>query len=429
MTKLVPRETLRLLRSAFEGYACVLLLGPRQVGKTTLAQEFAKEYWIDWKPDLDYMDLEKDEDRHVLQDFDNYVMARNRKIIVLDEAQCMPEMFPKLRNLLDTPARSDNEKTRWLILGSAAEELEALANTHLGGRFKKMRLTPFHFPELNAWQSVSASTATADNLANLESVSPARKPAGSHGLIKSLWLRGGFPRSFLAENDQDSFEWRREYLGSILGPQSPARIEVKKADLLIPLWERLAIEQGKCNIEKLPGILRCCKKDLFELLDFLEAGHLIRKVRPWHKNQSKRLNKQPLWYIRDSGLLHSQLRLKTIDTLQENEIKGKSWESFVLESLLASVQSEPQYFYYRSEDRDEADFVLEFDTNRRWVIEVKFSGNHSVSSGFYSACEELQPEQRFVVHGGPESYKSGKQETLDWFCLSDALFQFSSVNQ
>ena len=149
MTGYVPREARHLLRSAFKRCNCVILLGPRQVGKTTLAQEYAKEYWPNWDLNLDYKDLEQEADHLQLNDLHAFITKRDREVIILDEAQCMHEKFPQLRTVLDRSKNSDCEKVRWLILGLSTSELEALVNRHLEVRHEKMCLTLFLLAELN----------------------------------------------------------------------------------------------------------------------------------------------------------------------------------------------------------------------------------------------------------------------------------------
>ena len=225
-----------------------------------------------------------------------------------------------------------------------------------------------------------------------------------------------------------SLEWRKQFLSSILGPHNPPRENVTRPDLLISLWERLAFEQGQCNAQQLSGKLRCSQYNLDNLLNFLETGNLIRNVRPWHKIHGKRLNKIPLWFIRDSGLLHSQLRIKNIQTLKQMNIVGKSWEGFVLESILSSAPHTIEVFYFRDDEGNEVDFVLEFDASQQWAIEVKSSDNTTVSKGFYKACEEIKPERKFVIHGGPASFKNRKN-SLDYFCLYDAIRELKSATK
>ncbi|MCY3803428.1 MAG: DUF4143 domain-containing protein [Gammaproteobacteria bacterium] len=427
MNQLVPRRLQELLRSGFENSSCVLLLGPRQVGKTTLAREFGKVY----VPDCEPIDLEQENARQIIENFDDFATRQRGKITILDEAQCAPNMFPRLRNVLDAQAQQGpgEDRSLWLILGSATQDLEGLANQNLSGRFRQLWLAPFDFSEINSQQSLLISEAAINMDNEVMEVSDIGEHVKSHDLVRRLWLRGGFPLSYLADDDTASLEWRRDYLKSILGPQAPVRKANVRADLLGPLWEQLAIRQGEpCGVDQLSGGLGCNKNELEALLYFLEHQNLIRAVRRWSWNPRKRLERQPIWFIRDSGLLHGQLRLERINDLLGSEIKGKSWEGFVLESLLASVPPETEIFYYRNDKQQEADFVLKLSANQYWVIEVKYSATKNVSPGFYRACDELNPERRFVVHAGIESLKKGDAGRLDWFCLPDALGQLVYLN-
>ncbi len=422
MNQPVSRRLQESLHSAFENSSCVLLLGPRQVGKTTLAQEFGEMY----APGCTYIDLEQEDARQIVENFDDFAVGQRGKITILDEAQCASEVFPKLRNALDAQAQQglDRDRSRWLILGSATQDLEGLANRNLSGRFRQLCLAPFDLFEIKPQQSLLTSEATIDMSSEANAVLNTGEHAKTHDLAQRLWLKGGFPLSYLADDDNTSLDWRRDYLRSILGFQTPAHEANVRANLLGRLWEQLAIRQGEpCDVHQLPGRLGCRKNELEDLLYSLEHQNLIRAVRPWSQNSRKRLERQPIWFIRDSGLLHSQLRLKGINDLLVSEMKGKSWEGFVLESLLASVPPETEIFYYRNDKQQEADFVLKLSASRYWVTEVKYSATKSVSQGFYQACDELKPEREFVVHGGPESLRSGNRGKLDRFCLSDAVRQ------
>ena len=420
MTRNVRRKAHQLLRSAFVHCNCAIILGPRQVGKTTLAREFADEFWRNWEPSLDYIDLEQEANRLQLQDIRAFIAERDREIIVLDEAHCLHEFFPQLRNLLDTSTNSVCGNVRWLILGSSTSEFEALVNSNLDGRHEKIYLPSIQLPELYDAYVLPTTTSIEVYDVGPKAISQSSRPRKLHELTRDLWLKGGFPLSFMANDIQASSEWRSQYINSVLGPHCPPRNNLARPDLLLSLWKRLAVEQGKCNVQKLPEKLGCDKNILNNLLKFLESGYLIRKVRPWHKSYAKREDKNPLWYIRDSGLLHSELNIDEIRTLEQNDAKGKSWEGFVLESIMSSAPLATEVFYFRDDRSHEADFILELDASRRWVIEVKFSGRRGVSKGFHRACEEVESERNFVIHGGPESFKSGKN-SLDYFCLYDAV--------
>ena len=375
-----------------------------------------------------YIDLEQASARQLVENFDDFAAKQEGKITILDEAQCASKVFPKLRNTLDNQARQELGKNRshWLILGSATQDLEGLANKNLSGRFRQLWLAPFDVSEINSLQSFLTSETTIDMDTEVTPVSNTGDHAKFHDLVQRLWLKGGFPLSYLADDDTASLDWRRDYLKSILGPQTPAREAVARADLLSPLWEQLTIKQGEpCNVHQLPGRFGCKKNELENLLYLLEHQNLIRAVRPWSQNSRKRLERQPLWFIRDSGLLHSQLGFRDICDLLNSESKGKSWEGFVLESLLAAAPAETEIFYYRNDEQQEADFILKLSACQFWVIEVKYSATKSVSRGFYRACDELKPERKFVVHAGEESLNKGDAGRLDRFCLSDAVRQFA----
>ncbi len=416
MTQVVRREAIDFLDKSLNKYNCVLLLGPKQVGKTTLALGFNSQ--------VVPFNLEKNKDRDVLENLFDFYNENIGKIIVLDEAQCMPELFPMLRRFLDA-AEPPHIKTRWLILGTTSNSLESLANEHLCGRFTRIRLDPFNLPELCSPNSPPMPT-NPPSIPALTKITSSRA-VNDHNVMQKLWLRGGFPESYLASNDQDSFDWRKDFLDGILGVQLNMLNGKVRTSLLKDLWERLAIDQGKCNIEKLPGILQCRRDSIDECLSYLESVHLLRKVRPWYRNERKRLDKQPIWFIRDSGLLHRQVRVKNFEILLDHDIKGKSWEGFVLESIMSSLPNEVEVFFYRTQEKDEADFVLDFGDNRFVVIEAKYSEKRSVSRGFYRACDEIDPEQSFVVHGGKVSFNSVNVNKLEKLCLSEAIGRIRQI--
>ncbi len=201
------------------------------------------------------------------------------------------------------------------------------------------------------------------------------------------------------------------------------RLSIKDMLQLNTLWERLAVEQGKINIEKLPQKLGYSKTILNQHPQYLKTRRLINEVRQWNTNPGKQLDRQKAWFIRDSGLVHSILGLTSMQQLERHPSKGKSWKSFVLEALLMSTHHSIKAFYYRHQSV-EADFVFRFDNQEKWIVEVKWSGDAALSAGFYEACEEIKPSRRFVVHSGPESFKKGS-ESIDWYCLPDALLQLS----
>ncbi len=417
MKKFLFRDAKGSIELALENFNCVLLLGPRQVGKTELSRKVGEEIGTAAL----YLDAEQPDDRKALNDFDAFASAHSGKLIILDEIQCAPELFPRLRSHLDKQENANTPITRWLLLGSATTLLYSLASANLGGRYKTIELTPFQLNELLHKLQAKVETASFDIESTTAEAQLEITTDQGYESMKQLWLRGGFPKSFLAKNDDQSLVWRQEYLRSIFGPQSFANNSVTKPKLLSPLWERLSVNQGcPCNFNDLPVQLGCTRNELKELLDFLVQSKLLNKLRPWWRNENKRLNQQPLYFVRDSGLLHTQWGFLKNDVLVGHTINGKSWEGFVLETLTAVAPNNTGTFFYRNNNQDEIDIVLEFNPKRRWAIEVKLSEDAGVSKGFYRACEEIEAENRFVVHGGPKSIKI-KSGEVDALCLTDAI--------
>ena len=417
MKEYIPRTAMNDLRSALDQYGCALLLGPRQVGKTVLARTLGSEFGAA----SEYLDLEQEAGKKAVSDFDSLVAEHAGKLVIFDEAQCVPELFPKLRNYLDQREIGTVPLMQCLLLGSATAHLQSLADRDLGGRFGSIDLTPLHLGELI--DKVGASTAEflASDLSAVVEVST-QQDISSVETLKLLWLRGGFPRSYLRDRNDQSLEWRSNYIRSIFGPQLLTEGSLPSADQLGELWQRLALQQGgPCITEKLGDDLGCKKNVIDELLRFLIQSQLVREVRPWYRNEGKRLNQPARIFIRDSGLLHEQWRFSENEQLLAHGIKGKSWEGFVLETLLSSAPLGTVPYFYRNSQKDEIDIILEFNPRSRWAIEVKLSDNPSVGGGFYRASEEVDADERFVVHGGPESFQIGRETPIEALSLSDAV--------
>ncbi len=416
MKEYIPRATMSNLRSTLDQYGCALLLGPRQVGKTVLARDLLPS-GLGVVPE--YLDLEQEDDRAKISEFDTFATENVGKLIIFDEAQCAPELFPKLRQYLDQREENATPLIKCLLLGSATVHLQSLTDDSLGGRFGSIDLTPFHLGELN--DNIGASTAEflISDQPEVVAVST-QQDVNPFELAKLLWLRGGFPRSFLSDSIDESIEWRSSYVQSLFGPKTLTEGSLPNADRLGDLWRLLVLNQGEAT-DKLSQNLGCKKEEINRLLQFLIQSQLVRKVRPWHRNEGKRLTKSPRIFIRDSGLLHEQWRFSEIEHLQDHSINGKSWEGFVLETLLSSAPIGTVPYFYRYSEEDEIDIILEFNPRTRWAIEVKLSGDPTVGGEFYRATEEVEADQRFVVHGGPESFKIGRETPVEALSLSDAV--------
>jgi len=347
----------------------VVLLGPRQVGKTTLAWEIAEK-----RPAV-YLDLEDEADRAKLSDPVRYLADHERELVILDEVHRLPELFQSLRGVIDRGRRQGKPNGRFLLLGSAALDLLKQSGESLAGRISYLELGPFDALE----------------------VAPAK--------LDTLWVRGGFPRSFLAENDELSLAWRRDFIRTYLErdiPQFGSRIP---AETLRRFWTMLAHNQSQLlNAATLARGLGVDGKTVASYLDLLVDLLLVRRLPAWHRNVGKRLVKSPKVYVRDSGMAHALLGIRDQEALLGHPVAGPSWESFVTETLIAAAPDGTGAHYYRTSTGAEIDLVLTLPNGKLWAIEVKRSSAPKVESGFHLACTDLKPSQRFVVYSGTERF-------------------------
>jgi hypothetical protein len=347
----------------------VVLLGPRQVGKTTLAWEIAEK-----RPAV-YLDLEDEADRAKLSDPVRYLADHERELVILDEVHRLPELFQSLRGVIDRGRRQGKPNGRFLLLGSAALDLLKQSGESLAGRISYLELGPFDALE----------------------VAPAK--------LDTLWVRGGFPRSFLAENDELSLAWRRDFIRTYLErdiPQFGSRIP---AETLRRFWTMLAHNQSQLlNAATLARGLGVDGKTVASYLDLLVDLLLVRRLPAWHRNVGKRLVKSPKIFVRDSGMAHALLGIRDQEALLGHPVAGPSWESFVTETLIAAAPDGTGAHYYRTSTGAEIDLVLTLPNGKLWAIEVKRSSAPKVESGFHLACTDLKPSQRFVVYSGTERF-------------------------
>ena len=347
----------------------VVLLGPRQVGKTTLALEIGEQ-----QPSV-YLDLENDEDRAKLSNPARYLEGHEDKLVILDEVQRVPELFQPLRGIIDKGRRQGKANGRFLLLGSAAMDLLQQSGESLAGRISYLELGPFDVLEIDP-----LSTET-------------------------LWIRGGFPRSFLADTDDLSMDWRRNFIRTYLErdvPQFGSRIP---AETLRRFWTMLAHNQSQMfNAANLARSLGVDGKTIASYLDLLVDLLLVRRLPAWHRNVGKRLVKSPKVYVRDTGLAHALLGIRDKEALLGHPIVGQTWESFIMETLITAAPDGTEANYYRTSNGTEVDLVLTLPGGKLWAIEVKRSSAPKTERGFHSACADLQPEKRFVVYPGTERF-------------------------
>ncbi len=350
----------------------VAILGPRQIGKTTLALEVAKE-----RPSV-YLDLENPADMQKLRDPAPYVDLHADKLVILDEVQRYPDLFASLRGVIDARRREGRGNGRFLILGSASNVLLRQSAESLAGRV--------HYVELTG-------------------LTPQEVEAVSGQPLQRLWLRGGFPLSYVASDDAASYGWRQDFIRTYverdipqLGPRIPATT-------LLRFWTMLAHTQGELlNASKLASALGVASVTLDRYLDLMVDLMLVRRVPPWVGNTRKRLVKSPRTYVRDSGLLHQLLQIPTYEALLGHPIFGKSWEGFVIETLMNALPPHAHACFYRTAAGAEIDLVIEFGAGDAWAIEIKAGHVPKLRKGFHLACEDLGIGQKFAVYAGDDPF-------------------------
>jgi len=386
---MIRRRTEQAVNEALQRQAAVALLGPRQVGKTTLALELA-----DRMPSV-YLDLEAPGDRAKLADAALYLSAHEDKLVILDEIHRAPDLFQTLRGLIDQGRRRGRKAGRFLLLGSASIDVLRQSGESLAGRIAYVEMAP---------------------------VDAAEVPIAKH---RRLWVRGGFPDSFLAANDADSAAWREDFIRTYLerdiaqfGPRIPA-------ETLRRFWTMLAHGQGTLlNAARIAASLGISGQTVTRYTDLLVDLLLVRRLQPWHANSGKRLVRTPKVYVRDTGLLHSLLHLRDHEALMGHPIVGASWEGFVIETLLRLSSSASEAFFYRTSAGAEVDLVLQRHDGARWAIEVKLGLAPKVEKGFHQAFTDLNATRSFVVYPGKERYPLGKDvEAIGLADMMELLLQ------
>lgn len=353
----------------------VVLLGPRQVGKTTLAFQVAAA-----QPSV-YLDLESPADRSKLAEPELYLRSHEDKLVILDEIHRVPELFQTLRGLIDEGRRKGKKTGRFLLLGSASMELMQQSGESLAGRITYAYLSPLGLLEIEDSQC-----------------------------IDTLWVRGGFPDSFLAQDEAVSFAWREDFIRTYLErdiPQFGLRIP---AETLRRFWVMLAHAQGGLlNASNLAKGLGVKGQTVTRYIDLMVDLLLVRRLMPMHTNTGKRLVKSPKVYVRDSGILHTLLGLQNQEALLGHPIVGNSWEGFVIESLLQLLPGHITTGFYRTAAGAELDLVIDFSHKERWAIEIKRGLSPTLGKGFHHAHADLKPSRSFIIYSGNERYALAEQ--------------------
>ncbi len=370
---MIERNLYANLLETLADFPAVALLGPRQAGKTTLAHAVG-----DAAGGSVYLDLESPNDRRKLNDPEAYLSMHEGGLIILDEVQKVPALFESLRGLIDRGRRKGLKSGRFLLLGSASGELLRQSGESLAGRIAYLELAPLQPLELHAAQQ------------------------------DALWLRGGFPNSFLAKSGRQSMVWRQNLISTYLERDIPSYGTRIPAETLRRLWTMLAHQQGGLlDVSQLGKNLMIDAKTVHRYLDMLVDLMLVRRLQPWHSNAGKRLLKSPKLYVRDSGLVHALLGIPSHDALLSHPVVGNSWEGFAIESLLNSAPINTSSGFYRTSNGAEVDLVMNMPGKGLWAIEIKRGIHSKPRRGFYSACEDLKPDHRWLVHGGADQYPIG----------------------
>jgi len=364
---MIARRLLPLLRERLQERPAVALLGPRQVGKTTLALALAE------KSKSLYLDLESEADLAKLADPELYLSRHEDKLVILDEIQRKPDLFKILRGRIDQMKRK-GLPGRYLLLGSASLDLLRQSSESLAGRISFLELGPLGVSEV------------------------------SSGDADKLWLRGGFPDSFLARNDAASMRWRRDFIRTYLERDIPQLGPRIPAETLRRFWTMLAHRHsGLHNAATIAQSLGVDRKTVAAYLDLFVDLLLVRRLEAWHENVGKRLVKSPKIYLRDSGLLHALLGIETDEDLLGHPACGASWEGFVIENVISVLPEGSQAYFYRTAAGAEIDLILQLP-KQRWAVEIKRSLSPAPTKGFHLGCEDLDVAERWVVYPGGESY-------------------------
>ena len=332
---MIARRATALVQEALDRQAAAGLIGPRQVGKTTLARTMGGAMGAL------YLDLEAPEDRAKLAEPALFLRNYEDRLVILDEIHRVPELFMSLRGLIDEGRRGGRRHGRFLVLGCAAINLLRQSGETLAGRIAYVDLGPFDVLEAGA-----------------------KEPERS-----ALWLRGGFPDSFLARTDAESLAIRKDFIRTYLERDVPQFGPRLPAETLGRLWTMLAHSQGTMlNASRLAGGLAISSPTVTRYVDLLVDLLLVRRLQPFHTNTGKRLVKSPKVYVRDSGLTHALLGIKDQNELAGHPVVGASWEGFVIENLLAVAPARTEASFYRSAGGAEIDLVLDIPKHGRWAI-------------------------------------------------------------
>lgn len=384
MHDFIPRDLLNHLRKYLTIFPAVAILGPRQCGKSTLVKSLSQHF-----DGILYLDMQKESDLNKLLEPELFFETNSDKIICLDEIQLVPKLFSVLRSVID----SNRINGKFILLGSASQELIQQTSESLAGRIGMLHLSPFLITELNHLEDFN---------------------------LQKFWFRGGFPNSYLAENDENCTIWLDNYIRTYIERDIPQLGFQIPALQLRRLLTMCAHNQGQqLNLSKLGESLGLTHPTIKRYIDLLEQTFIVRTIPPFEINIKKRLVKSPKVFVRDSGVLHQLLAISNFNSLLGHPIFGSSWEGIVLENIIVNRPSW-DYFFYRTATGDEIDLVLK-KGNQVIAIECKASDAPKVSKGFYRSLEVIKPNKTYIIAPTNDTYQL--QENITVIGLANFLKQ------
>jgi uncharacterized protein len=384
---------LELVMRALARAPVVALVGPRQVGKTTLAHQIAANLGLSTRRQFD---LEKLADRTALTNPDDLLAQLGPGLTIFDEVQFVPTLFQALRVAVDDRRIKGERFGQFLVLGSASLTLLQSASESLAGRIEVVELAPFSITELGTNES------------------------------NRLWLRGGFPESFLAGSDADSMSWREQFIQSYLARDIPQFAPRLPRETLGRFWTMLAHLQGsEFNASQLARNLDASAQSISRYLDLLCDLFLLRRLPAFSENVGKRLRKSPKIYVRDAGLVHALLGIHDATELLGHPVVGTSFEGFVIEHLIEAAGTMASCCFYRTHDGAEIDLIIEVK-NQRIAIEIKRAASSKPRRGFHTACADIKATKQWLVHGADKSFPL--QNGVLALTLEDAMNQLHTIN-
>lgn len=364
------------LLNALQTTPVTALLGPRQVGKTTLALAVGTFM----NKETSYLDLQSDSDFNKLTDAEAFLKRFDGKLLIIDEVQRKPDLFRLLRGIIDERKRKGESTGQFLLLGSASRDLLQRSSETLAGRIRYLELTPFTAVELIQNQ-------------------------GNEFNLSTFWLRGGFPDSYLASSALESWNWRSDFISTYMERDLPMMgVGIQPAQLK-RFWKMLAHYNGnQINLSELGRSLELSHTTIKSHLDILTQFYMVRQLQPWSGNTKKRLVKSPKIYIRDTGILHSLHNISNEEMLMNHPNMGASWEGLVTESILSVLDNRWSFSYYRTATQQEIDLVLESPEGEVWAIEIKRASAPRLGRGFYEACKDIRATHKWIVNANNDQY-------------------------